>query len=745
MQWKATSLLGLGLVLCLVCVGCSSPSYPATGQLTINTSSLPTGTVGTAYSYALPASGGTPPYVWSVNTGTLPVGLKLSTKGVISGTPESAGTVSFAVQVVDSEAVPASATANFSIAIQTELAVTSLSPPAGTVGISYSTTLSATGGVPPYSWTLASGDLPAGLSLSSTGAISGKPTASGNSTFTVQVVDSGVNQQAAIAQLTIAISTITITTQSLPAATLNVPYSAPLAAVGGVTPYTWTMSGVLPSGMSLNSAGVITGTPTAAGSSTFTVQVTDSEQPPSIASAQLSITVSSGSRSAALRGNYAFFLNGFNSGGAWTLAGSFLADGSGNITSGVIDGNSSSGQPVNAAVAGTYAIASTGLNTVTIQGQSWGPMTFAFVLDSTGNGGMVEYDDLTGQGSRGSGVLRKANSSAFSLRGLNGGWVFGMTGAESGGERFVNVGQFALGAGAISDGSCDTNDGGNYQTCGFTGTLSAVDPQTGRATVTIHSNNGASHEAVYVVSFGELVMEQIDSVQQSGSPLLVGSVLQQSGPFSNASLNGLSVSYYQSVNGSSADDESGAAILSCDGNGNANVLTSDDDDAGTITQQSASQATYTVTASGAVTFTGGNNAPAGFLISQNDAFMVSTGPNPDFYWLEPQTGGPFSNASMAGIYAGGSLAPLDYANAGNEVDLGSADGINTLILDGDSSSSGGINQWFGNVINYNIAANGRGTGQSQGGGTPGVVYMISPARWLILQPSTDARVDVFQH
>jgi len=688
----------------------------------------------------------------------LPVGLKLSSKGVISGTPESAGTVGFTVAVADSEAVPASATANFSIAIQTELAVTSLSPPAGTVGISYSTTLAATGGVTPYTWTHLSGNLPAGLSLSSAGVISGTPTTHGASIFTVQVADSGANQQIAIAQLTLTINTITITTQSLPAATVNVPYSAPLAAVGGVTPYTWTMSGTLPAGLTLNSAGVITGTPTATGSSTFNVQVADSEHQPATGSAQLSITVNSSGTPVTLQGNYAFFLNGFNSTGAWTLAGSFIADGNGNITSGVVDGNSISGQPVNTAVTGSYAIASSGLNTMTIQGQSWGPMTLAFVLDSTGNGRMIEYDDTTGQGSRGSGVLRKANSSAFSLGGLNGGWVFGMTGSGPSGERFVNVGQFALSTGTISDGSCDTNDGGDYETCTFTGTLSAVDPQTGRATVTIQSNNGTSHTAVYVVSIGELVMEQIDSVQQDsgsisngpfatggGSPLLVGSVLQQSGSFSNASLNGLSVSYYQSINSGSEDDESGAAIISCDGNGNANVLTSDDDDAGTITQQSPSQETYTVTANGAVTFTGGNNAPSGFLINQNKAFMVSTGFNPDFYWLEAQTGGPFSNAALAGTYMAGSLSPLDYINASNDVDLGLADGIDTLTLDGDSSGSGGVNQWFGAVLNYNIAINGRGTGQIQGGGTPGVVYMVSPTRWLVLQPTTDARVDVFQH
>ena len=759
MKWTVLLLLGLGLILCMVCAGCSSSSNSAVGQLTINTSSLPAGTVGTAYSYSIPASGGIPPYVWSMSSGTLPVGLKLSSKGVISGTPESAGTVSVTVQVIDSEAVPQGATANFSIAIQTALAVTSLSPPAGTVGVSYSTTLAATGGVSPYTWTLLSGNPPAGLRLSAAGVISGTPTTSGTSTFTVQVADSESTQQTAVAQLNITVNTVTITTQSLPAGTVNVPYSAPLAAIGGVTPYTWTLSGTLPSGLSLNSSGVIAGTPTATGSATFTVHVADSEHPPATASAQLSITINSTGNPGNLQGNYAFFLNGFNSAGSWTLAGSFIADGNGNITSGVIDSNSFAGQPLNTTVTGTYAIPATGLGTLTLQGQSWGPMTFAFVLDSTGNGRMIEYDDTTGLGSRGSGALRKANSSVFSIGGLTGYWAFGLAGTGSSGERFVEIGQFSVASGNLTAGSCNINDGGVFSSCTFTGTVSSVDPLTGRAVATIESSNGGIREAIYVVSLYELVLEQIGSVllepdssgsgrtltSGAGSPLLVGSALEQTGSYSNASLNSTVVLYTQDIEAQDGLDESSAAIISFDGNGNFTVTAMDDDLSGTITQDQSSQGTYSVEGNGGVTMNcGTGNCPVGFLVNPNKGFFLGTGANSIFGIMEPQTGGPFSNASLAGSYAGGSLVPLDYANAGNEVDLGSADGVGTLTLDGDSSSSAGLDQWSGNIVNYNITANGRGTGQNQGG-TPAVVYMISPTRWLVLQPKTDARVDLYQH
>ncbi len=333
------------------------------------------------------------------------------------------------------------------------------------------------------------------------------------------------------------------------------------------------------------------------------------------------------------------------------MAGSFISDGAGNITSGVLDTNSLGAQPFNTTLTGTYFIGSSGLNTVTMQGQSWGPMTLAFVLDATGNGRMIEYDDTTGQGSRGSGMLRKADPTAFALSKLSGGYVFGMTGADNTEARMVNVGQFTLTGGTISNGACDINEGGNYATCTFSGTLSGVDAQTGRAISTVQSTNGTSHQAIYVVSAGELVMEQIDSVPDTQVPLQVGSVRQQSGPFSKASLNGNAVSYMQDIHFGDGADQSIAAIFSFDGNGNFNIVAMDEDLAGTITQDQPSHGTYTVQANGAVDFGAGN--PAGFLISPNKAFLVGRGASSISGTMAPQTGGPFSNASIQGTYAAG--------------------------------------------------------------------------------------------
>ena len=174
-----------------------------------------------------------------------------------------------------------------------------------------------------------------------------------------------------------------------------------------------------------------------------------------------------------------------------------------------------------------------------------------------------------------------------------------------------------------------------------------------------------------------------------------------------------------------------------------NVISADEDLAGTITQTSPGPANYTVAANGAVNFGAGN--PAGFLVGQNRGFFVGTGSNSIFGTIEPQSGAPFTNASLAGTYAGGSLAPLDYANGSNEVDVGPADGLGTLTLNGDSSQPWGIDQWFGTVVNYSIASNGRGTAQAQGDQAPAVVYMISPTKFIVLMPQTDAELAVFGH
>ena len=176
----------------------------------------------------------------------------------------------------------------------TALSISTSTLPNGTVGVAYSQTLTATGGTTPYTWTITSGTLPNGLSLSSSGVISGTPTTAGGLTsITFQVTDSASKTATKALSITINSATPSVTTSTLPNGTVSVAYSQTLTATGGTTPYTWSIaSGTLPTGLSLSSSGVISGTPTTAGGPTsITFQVTDNAS--KTATKALSITINS--------------------------------------------------------------------------------------------------------------------------------------------------------------------------------------------------------------------------------------------------------------------------------------------------------------------------------------------------------------------------------------------------------------------------------------------------------------------
>ncbi len=273
----------------------------AAPTLVVTSTSLADASQGTAYSAELNGTGGVAPYVWSLASGSLPDGLTLDpVSGEISGVPTGSGTSTFVVKVDDAGSSPTdSATQTISLTVQASVPAVSASLGSAAVGSPYLANPVVTGGVAPYSWAITAGSLPPGLAIDpGSGSISGLPTAAGTFHFTIGLSDSSTpNGQSATLATTLVVTAappLTVLNTALQGAIEGVPYLALADATGGAAPYTWAVtSGSLPTGLSLDpSTGVISGTPTAAGTSSFVLAVTDSSTPVATTVKQtLSITV----------------------------------------------------------------------------------------------------------------------------------------------------------------------------------------------------------------------------------------------------------------------------------------------------------------------------------------------------------------------------------------------------------------------------------------------------------------------
>ncbi len=248
--------------------------------ITIDNASLPNGTAGAAYNQTITQTGGLAPVTFTISAGSLPAGLTLSSAGVLSGTPTVTGTFNFTVLATDKNGC----TGSKAFSLTLDCPTITVSPaagalPAGDTSTNYSQAFTSSGGVGAVTFSITAGALPAGLTLSSSGALSGKPTVLGTFNFTVTATDSNDCTGTAAYSLQVDCGSISINPATLPVANVNLVYSQTLTPVGGTGPYSFSLnSGSLPAGVTLSSAGVLSGTPTETGDFTFDVLVTDANQ-----------------------------------------------------------------------------------------------------------------------------------------------------------------------------------------------------------------------------------------------------------------------------------------------------------------------------------------------------------------------------------------------------------------------------------------------------------------------------------
>jgi len=226
------------------------------------------------------AAGGSGSFSYAI-TGTLPAGLSFS-GNTLSGTPTVPGSYPITVTATDTvltgAGAPFTASNNYTIDVPAPtIAVAPATLPNTTAGLAYSQTLTATGGASPYTFAVTAGSLPTGTSLTAAGALSGTTTASGTFNFTVTATDAFGQTGTQAYTVVVAVPTLTLTPATLPAATAGTAYTQVLTVSGGIAPYTTTLTGTLPAGVTFNAATrTFSGTPTQAGTFNLSVTVTDS-------------------------------------------------------------------------------------------------------------------------------------------------------------------------------------------------------------------------------------------------------------------------------------------------------------------------------------------------------------------------------------------------------------------------------------------------------------------------------------
>jgi Putative Ig domain len=655
---------------------------------------LPGGYINGQYSTAIATVGGVPPLTWTLVSGALPPGLNLGkNSGQITGIPTSAAQTTtpytFTVQVEDSS-LPTPGQikqATLSLQIQTPqvLTISTTSLANGLTATGYNTSLVATGGIPPYSWTLIGGQLPAGLTFGSNGTISGTPFIVTNTpaVFTVQVQDSELNPSTGLPEPASATQTLNLT--------INPGTATNNSLLSG--DYSFVFDG-------FDSFGsvAIAGTLISSGNGVITGGTEDVNRVPESASDTGIVT------SATLNGTY-----------------SLGTDGRGTMELLVTN-------PITKVILTTdYQIVMRSDRTVRI-----------FENDATGTRGTAILKPVSGPTNFGAGSFN--GNYAFELTGLDFSTkrtaFAGIITSDGNASLSGGTGDFNEG-GSYSPG---INVSGSFAT-------GTVNRSTASLTFQLPSKSQVTlNFAFYFVSAKDVFMVATD-VSDATHPRLSGEFILQNPAvqFSKSSLSGASVVSGTGLDGTTADVMAGLfdGTVNPDGSTSA-TFSYDENDGGAISSSSfpcleCAGPTYSVATNGRVTFT--NLAPAGgtsklaavYLTGQGTGFVIGSDASVTAGVMEAQQQPifPTTTFTASSLEGGYTLSSPDMAEVQVPTVLGqvvsSGTGSVTGILDETDATAPNIDQSL--VSNYTVAANGRGTMTSSGlVGFPVnlALYVVSP-------------------
>jgi hypothetical protein len=460
---------------------------------------------------------------------------------------------------------------------------------------------------------------------------------------------------------------------------------------------------------------------------------------------------------AVLNGSYAFLLRGGGMVAGYTvILGSFTANGTGGVTGGLLDANVSWGPTLGLTIQSTgssYTVGADHSACVVLADSQGGVSNFRVSLGTlvsgvATQGRMIRFDDNNGRRARQSGMLMKQTTSSFANSQFNGNYAFGEEGVDGTGGRLAGAGVVTSnGTGTLTNIIADFDGAGvvSGPVTGGTGTYAIASNGRGTATttLTVLGKTSTGHLIFQMVSSTEVLFMSSDSAV-TGTSIFSGEMRKQTGPFTGTTFDNSGFVLHVAGLAQSGGNDTSIGQLTFTTNGNA-TLTIDENLDGTMQTENIVAITLNITPSGRATVTGagaGNHPPIGYLIDSSSAFLVGTDPAASLGFVEKQTGGPFTNASLSGPFYFVGDAP----NTGSPFDVGTAtfNGAGSVTGTDNESSASGLN------VSSILPTNGgtysfSNTSVPQGKGTVGqnLAYIISSSKLIFMNTNSGSSPEIY--